>query len=594
MTTGISLYGIVSSSFVTKSASYALRGCTFGGFIFRGFTFRVCVSSVCLICAGLILFSLSLASTVFAGSTPSQMPNLGLLPVMNTTSSTPAFLNSSDEHNIIHFLNSELVDTFTVVQKPFPLHHSNFSIDHKTGDIYYYSGHTLKLFKISHDGSFEHIDTLHELDDIYHMSLLPDGSGIYFWYHGFGSLYFYSIADKRLEPIIEIEKSKVMYHHGHTVLEDGSIMIGGGYGYWNYSNLIFTANRESSEWDLVETVNKNLPFRRDESRIYTQGDQIYYIVRTDNNNDFQPLGIFRLDLSERKWYKEEGILEKLSQLVDLDRVQFGFPEFNSANYHNPEEDKIFIPYHENEQLHLLEWDLRTSGVQNFRLDHLNLNNVNGLFRDFESNVWRAVKVTKTDSVSTSFKMIAFTLPQMAHSSVAYLPRQNPLLPLFLLSGLIALFIAGFRLSVRRSPVIGTSPSDRSGSFINMEKNRVQTEFKPAEKIITQRIGLHRVANGVVVIQDGKPFKPVEPLEKRFWDLVYESVSNDRWIIAFRELDAGLMPYEEHKSRISKLRNRLLKKVNDDFDEPVFQVRRSTTDKRMKELVLNKEYFTIYD
>lgn len=495
------------------------------------------------------------------------------------------------------------------------------AVHHATGDIYLFHAAQHDLYRLSPEGVLTYITTISEMDSEVDfsefiespespqkwlmMDIPPNGSDVYIWYHGLGPLFKYSIPNHTVEPIFDRNIDKIMFGHSYVIDVEGNLYVAGGYGLWQFHNLILTANQQSSDWKNIASLNKNAVPNGQDGNIYTNQQTIYYLVRDrDTPGDVKPLGMYRLDRKEKVWTHLTGFRERLQQMVNPDDINIYQFSMSTTAYHHEDEGVIYVPYWLEDHLNLLEWNIETDDMLIYHLDSLGLSKKSSLFRPGFSTSWTGVSLSSTDSLSTDITMVSFDLENWPSVTLVTQKRADGFSPYLVLLPVMFLLAATYVWRQKRNKLEHHSPSEvpvitSADPSVEIAEPVVPDEpVVPGEPIVPDapvgrpKVTLSRVDDEIILRHNGVQIYLTQSLEARFWGLIYDSLKRDITSITFKELDDVVMPYEHQKATKSRTRKKLLELASEFAGNDAFRVKRSKKDRRKKLLVIDPSKFIL--
>lgn len=489
------------------------------------------------------------------------------------------------------------------------------AIHQATGDIYLFHAAEFDLYRLSPKGALKHITTISEtgsgtelsdksgpLPKLQLMDIPPNGSDVYLWYHGLGPMYRYSIVDDIVEPIFDRKIDKIMYGQAFSIDFEGNLYVAGGYGLWQFHNLILTANKQSEDWQNIESLNKNVVPNGLHGNTYTNQHYIYYLVRdVDTPGDVKPLGMYRLNRKEKIWTHLTGFRERLQQMVNPDDIDIYQFSMSTTAYHHEDEGIIYVPYWLEDKLNLLEWNVETDEMLIYHLDSLGLSGKPGLFRPGFTTSWTGVSLSSTDSLSTDITMVSFDLENWPSVTVVPQKQSDGLSPYLFLLPVLFLLSAAYVLRQKRSklgqhaskkiPVLTTAdPSDAPDVSVSTDELDVTSVHVSTEG--RSNVTLSRIGDEIILKHNEVRIPLTQTLEVRFWGLILDSLKLGISSIPFETLDDTIMPYEHQKATKSRTRKKLLELASSYAGTDAFRVQRSKKDRRKKVLIINPSKFTL--
>lgn len=143
----------------------------------------------------------------------------------------------------------------------------------------------------------------------------PNDSLIYFTVFGTGQVYEFEPVSKQLKRIDHT------YYRGYNFgsipfMRKGQLYSAGGYGFWNYSNVLTAYHFNKGEWEAVIPQNQGPEVINEYGfNGYSAREDVFYSGASTNENLFDDLkryrikGLFKYDFKTQKW-TELGSINK--------------------------------------------------------------------------------------------------------------------------------------------------------------------------------------------------------------------------------------------------------------------------------------------
>lgn len=447
------------------------------------------------------------------------------------------------------------------------------SFDPSSGKIYLFEKEGQILISISEESVIDTLNTIPQsFEGLDKMDVTRDGKSIYFWERGIGKVHRYDINSGTIRRQDNSHSHRTMYNHSALLSEDNFIYAIGGYGYWEFRNMLIYYDPEYRQWDRTTAKNDDLVIRSQSGVLYKIANEFYYIVDDPVSIEPGKTHVYKYDIETNLWYIERE-LEKLFE-------NFLVPSFTSIHTFESNQTYRVDPYKrhlgflslysENRQFNLISVD--EALVYQLDLMDFGVYKVRDVIYSERINKWI---ILGHDLPSTrENRLQAFVFDFDEHRSLL-----NVLNPTNEISKQAVIFTAAGALGIGIFATL---------LFLFMKKRSEDVEdFTTYETPGKKPIQLYEDLNGSlsVFIKDERFKISEDQAMKELWKVIAELAETSEPSILISEIDQRIYPDQSHPSQNTRNRKKLIKIINDACGFDLISEERSKIDKRYKVLTI---------
>lgn len=442
-----------------------------------------------------------------------------------------------------------------------PVNDYIYAFDRNSSDV---------LWEFKPDGSISALDTLDipGVNNMLPMDITQSGESLLLWEQGLGKVFKYSFADSSLNQIDQTRVRDLMFGHGSVIMEDERILAIGGYGFWEFRNLLLAFNRDGGEWNKIETHGETpatpftynfLGYEKDKNRliyIFVPHTAVEKKTGPSGIRTFNPFfEIYTLNLRNNEWSYRNRIHPEKSDLSFLNRPR-------SRTTHSIDESRgIFIF---NGRL-----ALNTDTYELYYVTHPSIEDMwyANFYYSKNSDRWIVIgknnNLIKEHLIVRSFPASEAQLSPLEEELAAYIVWLG-----WFLGG-------GFSLTLVYLGIF---------KWKDRAKKQKASTAKALELI---------VKNGNLSASiEGKSIDMSDPVMKEFLNVVYSMKKQEKSEILMSEFDNLIFTDQHSQPFRSKTKKKIFKLINNKFDEPFVTIDVYPLDKRYKMIVLDLESVAI--
>ncbi len=418
------------------------------------------------------------------------------------------------------------------------------------GDLYLYDRTSTRIYRFKENGDKEvFLDylSIHSSGILSTMQISPDGRYLFINTDPYNvDIMVMDIETKSVITVNEFRPRRFMISNSSIVTSDYTQYAIGGYGYWDYRNILLKWNKENPDIIEAEKVTGDIPSRGDVTFLYylKKSEELYYLVHPMDNeeliNRVDRLEFYRFSLSDKRWINE-GSFDFQSYLG----IQLAYHRFTGA-------ESISDTYY-----HLRD------GIFFKRQDHkiyvskLDFFEVTGPAAAFYSNRLRKW-ILMAESTSSSAREVLVRVVDEEELNLEPIPSKEVEYSGWILLGVISVSfgLAGFIFHRLR---MGNAKSEQE-----------------------YRIVIHKKLDGPLYLYvDGEKISLSDPVMRRLWELIYSMKKESQSNLYLTDLDQHLFFHSSNSALNSRSRAKLFSVVEQMVGESIITIQKSATDKRYK-------------
>jgi hypothetical protein len=431
------------------------------------------------------------------------------------------------------------------------------------GDLYVYDRVDSNILRFKENGEVEVFENYLKFnpDDIMSwMQISPDGKYLFFSTGRFGSdVIVVDIETKEVIYDYTFRPERSMIGASQIVSKDLTLYKMGGYGYWDFRNIMLEWSFKNPAWEAVEVVGDK-PSRGDPPYLFylEELNQLYYIVNPMQENSSNPeikkLEFYQFDLSDKKWEKTGEI-----EFEEAFTLPLNFQRATRSQADSP--DLLHI----NGNVFLNRKDLRfySSDLDFFKV-------VKGPAVFYSDRLGKRILMAEANS--SGLRELFIRVVDEKDLKLIPVPIKKPDYTIWIVIGavLVSLGIAGF-------------------TFYRFR------QLKHSSDVTSTLFVIQKDANQAIsLLRYGEKISLSDPNMKRLWELIYKLKKENQSEIYLSDLDQHLFLNSSNAALNSRTRGKLFKVMEDMAGESIITIEQSPTDKRYKIVRFNLRLIKIVE
>lgn len=402
----------------------------------------------------------------------------------------------------------------------------------------------------------------------------PEADGSYLvWHRGIGAVSLYD-KDFRLQKVLLDEEDRrsfvsVAFFSG----PEGTLYNVGGYGLWEYKNLVLRFNRDKADWEVMPARSGQIPEPAQQGYgAVSASGKIYYLIQAEREG--RTMIFYEYDLESGHWtqYFEIDLdvpLSKESILMDN----------SSFNIYDAETHTIIVQIlvlvDGTPQPHLLLIQPRSQTVKLINVEILGINpNKLTHWKKTEDDKWVLVSLRPTQQMIVDLlEFDTESILRLATPQKVYSNSINPLLYFLMIVG-------GFVLVTLVVTTIG-----------NRKRRLKKPEWlhpKLHEAVILTKSG----ENMTVRIGGKVHDLGADQAYHSLWTLIHTAVIEGRSELPITTVDDVLFKNLKQLPQKTRLRYKYIHIINKESGKTLLEIKRSKVDQRFKVLSISLNDFRV--
>lgn len=441
------------------------------------------------------------------------------------------------------------------------------TINPVNGDLYLFSRFYEYLIRMTESGEITFLDypTI-DHDSNQFIDVSKDGRSLIFWDVSAGKVHQMDLETGELERLDNSFTHRSMYYHAGALNDDNSIYAVGGYGFWEFRNILIKFTPDIGEWEKLPSQNRaNLP-KSQRGILYANHDVLHYILsdHTTEASHFSPIQAWNYSIENESWQKNEHLTSLLKRAQPLFATKMpGSMIFTSSYVVDRYNGHIgFLSGSSATTTQFFLADVRNDRLFTLSPSSLGMRAVYAALFSESRGVW--VLLGSEDALSLRDILIARTFQfdeeNPLFTEVVVESSRLPIaMGIFLVS--LTLFVSVFLFFRNHLGVLS----------LNGKRNK-------------QFLTLQQKEESVEAYVNGKDLNSEkDELIDRFVSILYSMKERDQSELLITELDSRLFNINKsiHHTSYSRNRKRLIQFLNDALGETFIVQRKSKVDKRFK-------------
>lgn len=454
------------------------------------------------------------------------------------------------------------------------------SFDPSSGKIYLFEKGTQILISISEESVIDTLDTISQgYEGLDKMDVTRDGKSIYFWERGIGKVHRYDINSGTIRRQDNSHSHRTMYNHSALLSEDNFIYAIGGYGYWEFRNMLIYYDPDYREWDRTTPKNDATVVRSSSGVLYKIENEFYYIVDDPASIELEKTHVYKYDIETNLWYIERELEKILENFIVSSFTSIHTFESNQTYRVDPYKRHLgFLSlYSENRKFNLVSVD--EALVYQLDLMDFGVYKVRDVIYSERINKWIILGHDLPSTRENRLKAFVFDFDE--HRSLL-----NVISPTEEISKQTVIYAAAGALGIGIFvTLIFFFVKKRSGNPEN-----ITTHETPGKKPIQ----VYKDLDGSLsVFVNGSRFKISEDQAiKELWKVIAELAESGEQSILISEIDQRIYPDQSHPSQNTRNRKKLVKIINAACGFDLISEERSKIDKRYKVLTIQIDKISV--
>lgn len=419
------------------------------------------------------------------------------------------------------------------------------------GDLYVYDQISSDIYRFQENGEVETF--LNFLDfqageTIHDMQVSPDGRYLFFSINSMGAdILVVDIESKEVISSVEMKPERFMIGSSTIVTEDNTVFKMGGYGYWDYRNILIQWSLGKPAWEAVQINTKNpdrgfYPFL-----YYTKETQELHYLFYPVTQPIPTLSLVEIfeyyiyDLTKNTWSK-------------IAEYEFEEPLQMGAQSHKKSSSFALSPIllHVNQDIF---YD-RVMG-QFVRSNHDYFELVRGVNAIYSERLQKRILVAERNT--SNFRELLIQLVDEQDLKLTSIPLAKPAysqwLPwMILLFGVFTFIVVAYRYRSR--------------------KIELQEPF--AEFLLTRS-----EEEPLSLYHRGEKISISDPHMRRLWELIYDLKKESQSEVYLSDLDQRVFRHSTNAALNSRTRGKLFNVIEEMAGSSLIEFEKSMTDKRYK-------------
>ena len=418
------------------------------------------------------------------------------------------------------------------------------------GDLYVYDRVSSDILRIQENGEvdlFANYLLINPEDMLSWMQVSPDGTSLFFAAGDFGSdVIMVDIQTKEILHEYNFKPERSMIGFSQIVTKDQTVYKMGGYGYWDYRNIMLEWSPDKPEWKVTKTTGE-LPPRGDPPNLYylEESDELFYIVHpmleNSTNSQVQNLEFYRFDLQGKRWSK-------------VGESQYEYPIPFGMNFHRVTRSQAVSP----DYLHVINnVFLKRSDLKLYYSDLDIYNVIKGSTAFYSKRLGKRILLAEANT-SDQRELFIRLVDEKDLKLLPFLEKK---------AGLTSWIVFGLVL-------FGAMITGLTTYWVQHRKQEPKLSDARflIEKTRDERLNL---------FVKGEKISLSDPNLRRLWELIYYLKKENQSEIYLSDLDQHLFLNSSNAALNSRTRGKLFKVVREMAEEPMITIEQSPTDKRYK-------------
>lgn len=174
------------------------------------------------------------------------------------------------------------------------------SFNPKNGDIYLLRTQSNTLIRITESSAIDTLATLQsESIDGNLMETSKSGDKIFFWDSAVGRVHTFDLHSLKLDRVDTSFNHKNMFGHAAALSENDHIYAIGGYGFWEFKNLLIRFEPDTGQWEEVIVKNRETVVESFHGMLFNTHSDFYYLINPVNEANRSPLA-YRLNQEKKE------------------------------------------------------------------------------------------------------------------------------------------------------------------------------------------------------------------------------------------------------------------------------------------------------
>ena len=464
---------------------------------------------------------------------------------------------------------------------PIELRRTMISISPVNGDLFLFSreeNHRY-LTRIRETGEQQSLP-FPEFDDPSNkfMDVSRDGRSLLFWDVSVGRVHKMDLETGILERLDNSFTHRNMYYHAPFLEEDGSIYAAGGYGFWEFKNLLTRFDPESGEWKEIRARNRaDLP-RGQNGMLIRDRDTLHYLV-SDYETEarfLSPLEAWYYRPDSDSWQRNSRLTALLAEIQPPFGNNVSGSSIYSTSYSvdRAKGQLAFLSGPSNQSAQLNIVDLRQNRLFKIPVSSFGLNFVFAALYSQTHGAWVLLGIS--EALASRSMLVARTFRFDPDDTLVTEVTFEKTGGSFAATGGIVLalaFVIGLFLFYRRT---------------SNAQNTKELESKTV-------LSLHRDGISVKALVNGKDINPEkDDLVDLFTEVLVQMKENGQAEMLTSDLNSQLFNHypANHSTYFSRNRQKLIRYFNEELGKTFIEERRSRVDKRFKVLSVDLDTIEI--
>jgi len=431
------------------------------------------------------------------------------------------------------------------------------------GDLFVYDRTNSDILRFKENGEVDvyiNYSIIDPNEALSWMQVSPDGKILFFSAEYFGTdVITLDIETKEILQTYQYQPKRSMIGASFIVSKDSTLYKMGGYGYWDFRNILAEWHPDRPEWNATN-VEGVLPSRGDPAFLFyiEELDELFYVVHPmPENSSFaqiELLELYRFDLLEKRWEKT-GAIETNEAIPII------------MNYHRASRSQAISP----QLFHLInEYFINRDNLQLYVSEFDLFKVVRGSAAYYSKRLGKRIIVAESNTSDS--RELFIRVVDEEDLKLTPVPIKEPDFTLWVAIVLISVsVISGGLIFYRFRGNKSKLELNRASFVIQKDKNEDVRLFYQGEKISLSDPGM-----------------------KRFWKLLYRLKMEQQSEIYLSELDQILFVNSSNAALNSRTRGKLFKVVEEMAKEPFISVEPSLTDKRYKIVRFNLDLVKVVE
>lgn len=445
------------------------------------------------------------------------------------------------------------------------------SFNPKNGDLYIFRTNHNKLVRITEAGTIDTLATLTFEDDFgKKMETSINGDKILFWDSAVGRVYSFDLHSLKLDRIDTSFTHQNMFGHAAVMSENDHIYAIGGYGFWEFKNLLIRFGPDTGQWEEVIVKNRETVIESMRGMLFNTQSDFYYLISPADNANSSPLA-YRLNQEKKEWQKNEVITELLNGIFFGNSAK-STKAGQTSTYKVDAGSGIFgFLSNEGQSDYINLVDYTKEKLYRIRVSTLGMVDPRALFYSERLNQWIVAGHNPATNRRNTLLITTFEFDP-AHPFVQAITPTKHFNSPYSYAAFIVLFVIGF---------IGWK-------VLTNNKKEIQAAGEDDFPVI-----IHLNNEEPAITINGHAFNTTgdKQLEK-LWEIITDMVLSGQNEILASTVDQQLYSSQTHQSYISRNRKKLIKLINEESGTQIIREEKSKVDKRFKVLFIDLDKIKI--